>query len=301
MLQLSLLCSFTQAIHPKGSARGLYIRKNNDSSFADSSSTRDRNRLRLDLLNYYKSLYDLSGTFLKYFATSSPQNHFQWHWLCEGCDVCLGMRSCNEGCSTPDRSLDQVVDMLLGGAFLVGLTEHFDESLMLWRHFMGLFVEDILFNNRKTVCLGQPSVGVPDGHCLWRQGFAHPAVSDWHPDEQSAIKLLAEQTGDMRYYKMARLVFERQVEAYGGWGKLTAETSKFRAVRAHVEKECEGTLEQNQGYMMTHTAASFELTSLLTRFQQASNSPARSCAWLPSTAVRAWLRSSTSSDRSASL
>ena len=55
----------------------------------------------------------------------------------------------------------------------------------------------------------------------------------------------------MRYYKIAKLVFERQVEAYGGWDKLEADTRVFQEVRAHLEKSCLHTLEQNQGIVVT--------------------------------------------------
>ena len=130
---------YSQAVHPKGSKRGYFTRKNNDTSFADPSNAKEIKRREI---------------FFRTFQTLSPLNHVQWHWMAEG---------------TPDRTLDQVVEMLLNGAFLVGITERLDESLMLWRHFMGLFVEDILYYNRKT-------------------GLPHPKVSEWPQEHQSTVK-----------------------------------------------------------------------------------------------------------------
>ena len=134
----------------------------------------------------------------------SSWDRVQWHWLREG---------------TPNRSLDEVIEMLLNGAFLVGLTEHFDESLVLWRHCMGLFVEDILYFKLND-------------------DFAHPSVREWHYEEQLQAKRMVESTGDTRFYAAAKQVFEHQVTVYGGWDKLRAETSAFRAVNKRLNDEC---------------------------------------------------------------
>ena len=110
--------------------------------------------------------------------------------------------------------------MISNGAFLVGVVEHFDESLVLWRHFMGLFVEDILYLKLKT-------------------DVQHPRLSDWHPDHKAMVKSIAGRSGDKRYYAAVQQQFEVQVAAYGGWTKLRLATEEFRGVNNRVNEQCE--------------------------------------------------------------
>ena len=127
----------------------------------------------------------------------------QWHWVAEG---------------VPDRSLAQTLLMMRNGAFLVGLTQHVDASLMLFRHFMGLFIEDILYFSLNT-----------------RQ---HPALSDWHPDVQARVHQWVHDCGDGEYYRTAQEVFEHQVAAYGGWDRLRTDTDMFVDVNRLVNTRC---------------------------------------------------------------
>ena len=129
----------------------------------------------------------------------------QWHWLREG---------------TPDHTLDQTIQLINNGAFLVGIEEHFDESLVLWRHFMGLFVEDILY-------------------LKLRAGAQHPSLSDWLPKHQAIAKSIAERCGENRYFASVQQQFEVQVAAYGGWTKLRLATEEFHDVNSQVNALCE--------------------------------------------------------------
>ena len=176
---------FTKAVIQDGKI----ARAKDNEQFRDPLDTDGRIRLRDYMLEYGKKRWD----------------HVQWRWLREG---------------TPDRSLDQVIEMLLNGAFLVGLTERFDETLLMWRHFMGLFVEDILYYKMKA-------------------DFSHPKVTDWHPDDQRKAQELVERSGDTRYHEAAVLVFEHQVGVYGGWDKLNRDTAAFRAVNEQLAQDCE--------------------------------------------------------------
>ena len=177
---------------PISTDTGDVIRENADVMHADPKS-----RQSLQLI----------GEFLHEFETKSRWGMTQWYWLREG---------------TPNRNLPDVLQMLRNGAFLVGLTERFDESLLLWRHFMGLFIEDILYFDQKSDLL-------------------HPNISEWRVDHQQQARVISHRTGDMQYYGVVKDVFEKQVEAYGGWDKLERDTVAFRAVNARVNDECSGT------------------------------------------------------------
>jgi hypothetical protein len=61
------------------------------------------------------------------------------------------------------------------------LEEYFDESLMLFRYFLGLFVEELLYVSVKA-------------------SLSHPDFESWHPiDKQLAIATISK-TGDDKYY-----------------------------------------------------------------------------------------------------
>ena len=186
---------FTRAVISKDGTE--LMRAKDTASLGDPLDQDCRIQMREYMLGYGKKRWD----------------HIQWHWLREG---------------TPNRSLDEVIEMLLNGAFLVGLTEHFDESLLLWRHFMGLFVEDILYFKMKG-------------------DFSHPNVTDWHVDDQRRARDIVDKTGDARYYATARDVFEHQVTVYGGWDKLRADTAAFRAVNKRLNDECSGVVTNGVG------------------------------------------------------
>ena len=128
----------------------------------------------------------------------------QWHQLAEG---------------TPTGSLDDVIAMLDRSAFLVGLTHCFDASLMLFRHHMGLFVEDILY--------------VPLNGAV-----PHPNIAQWPEHDQERARNITLRTGDQAYFRAACSVFDRQVERYGGPAKLQADVDAFRAVNTRLERLC---------------------------------------------------------------
>ena len=129
----------------------------------------------------------------------------QWHWLRDG---------------TPHHTLNETIQMVSTGAFLVGIEEYFDESLVLWRHFMGLFAEDILY-------------------LKLRAGVTHPRLSDWTLEQQAMVRSIAERSGDNQYYEAMQRQFEVQVAAYGGWTKLRLATEEFRDVNGRVNELCE--------------------------------------------------------------
>ena len=129
----------------------------------------------------------------------------QWHWLCEG---------------TPHHTLNETLQMLRNGAFLVGVQQYMDESLILFRHFMGLFVEDILYFSINAA-------------------LTHPRLEDWHPDNQARVHQLVHDNGDAEYYRVAMEVFEHQVAFYGGWDKLSEETNAFKLVNKRVNDACQ--------------------------------------------------------------
>ena len=139
---------------------------------------------------------------------STNWEYVQWRWLAEG---------------TSQRTVDEVTQMLRNGAFIVGLTEHFDESLMLIRHCMGLFVEDILYVRLKAE-------------------LPHPSLADWSAEAQSRTEQFIASSGDRQYYTTARRVFEKQVQEYGGWAKLRLDTEMFRAVQHRLALECDDVL-----------------------------------------------------------
>ena len=128
----------------------------------------------------------------------------QWPWLREG---------------TPNHTFNETLQMLRSGAFLVGITHYMDESLILFRHFMGLFIEDILYFNLNAV-------------------LSHPHLEDWHPDNQAHVHKMVNDNGDAEYYRVAMEVFEHQVAFYGGWDKLREETDAFKAVNGIVNEAC---------------------------------------------------------------
>ena len=166
-------------------------RFNADPSYEDPHSTKERRRH----LHFFKRYEAVS---------SSVWTGAQWRWLREG---------------TPNRSLDEVIHMLLNGAFLVGLTGMFDETLMLWRHFMGLFVEDMLY-------------------LKYKHDFSHPSFEQWHPADQVMARELIQLSGDEKYYATVQQVFEHQVKFYGGWDKLNNDTRAFQAVHNQLSRQC---------------------------------------------------------------
>ena len=151
----------------------------------------------------------------RFLASKAPRKwaFVQWNWLAEG---------------TPDRTLAEVKILLENGAFLVGLREKFDESLMLWRHFMGLFVEDIVY-------------------APFKAGFPHPKLTEWHPEERAAVERIVSQTGDKEYFRVVQRVFEHQVTLYGGWDKLNHDTKIFREVNFRLQQLCEDVASTNDG------------------------------------------------------
>ena len=167
-----------------------FARHNTDPSFANPLNPRDYMRRHAHLTHLYEARH---------------WQRVQWHWLREG---------------TPNRTLDDVIRMLRSGAFLVGLTAHFDASLLLWRHCMGLFIEDILYSEFKTE-------------------FDHPSLSDWPPEHQQLAQHVVHQTGDARFHAAATELFEWQVAYYGGWAKLSQDTAAFVAVNKQVNAACQ--------------------------------------------------------------
>ena len=151
----------------------------------------------------------------RFLASKSPRKwaFVQWNWLAEG---------------TPGRSLAEVKILLENGAFLVGLREKFDESLMLWRFFMGLFVEDIIY-------------------APFKAGFPHPKLSEWHLEERAAVERIVSQTGDKEYFRTVQQVFEHQVTLYGGWDKLNRDTKLFREVNYRLQQLCDEVTMTNDG------------------------------------------------------
>ena len=109
--------------------------------------------------------------------------------------------------------------MIKTGAFLIGLQEHYNESLMLFRHFLGLFVEELV------------NVRV-------KGSLSHPKFEDWHPDDQIKVRELVARTGDDKLYQASKIQFEVQVAAYGGWQKLREETARFVEVNKIVNDRC---------------------------------------------------------------
>ena len=156
---------------------------------SDAQSTQGRLLIR----NYFQK-----------FEGRHSESRVQWHWLREG---------------TPNRTLDNVIEMLRNNAFLVGLTSMFDETLMLWRYFLGLFVEDILYHRMKA-------------------DSDHPKANEWHKDEIESAKTIIERNGDTRFYTVAEEVFEAQVMQYGGWDRLQNETEKFQHINTQLQREC---------------------------------------------------------------
>ena len=128
----------------------------------------------------------------------------QWHWLREG---------------TPGRTLGDVIQLIDNGAFLVGLTSQFDESLLLWRYYMGLHVRDIIYHSAKT-------------------DFWHHKITDWHSDDLSAARFLVSDTGDEAYYSAVSRAFTQQTDVYGGVDKLTQETVKFQSMMQGLNSMC---------------------------------------------------------------
>lgn len=128
----------------------------------------------------------------------------QWHWLCEG---------------TPQHDLESVIKMLRNNAFLVGITQYFDHSLLLYRHFMGLLIEDVVYFRLKA-------------------SISHPKLTDWHPEDQHLAHQVVKDSGDDRFYSVAMEVFEAQVDVYGGWAKLSAEVAAFQSINAELERLC---------------------------------------------------------------
>lgn len=128
----------------------------------------------------------------------------QWHWLREG---------------TPNHTLDEVSQMLRNNAFLVGLSEYFDHSLLLWRFFMGLSLEDIVY-------------------VKYRSAFQHPMVHEWHAEEIARATAIVEASGDFTFYRIAKDVFEAQVKVYGGWTRLNRDAAILRHIISNLEHAC---------------------------------------------------------------
>ena len=175
------------------------VRRADGIQFSQPQSTHGRRMIQSFLLNFNQRRTDA---------------RVQWHWLREG---------------TPNRNLNEVIEMLRNNAFLVGLTSKFDESLILWRLFMGLFVEDIIYHKMKA-------------------DFDHPRVADWHQSEISMAKRVIARNGDSKFYDVASEVFEAQVAVYGGWEKLQRETAAFQRINTQLQSECEHVFVQYAGF-----------------------------------------------------
>ena len=168
-------------------ANGVYVRKNDQAYFTNPKIQQSRE----DIADYIRDCNIHFG-------------RTQWYWLREG---------------TPTRKIADVIEMLDNGAFLVGLTTHFDASLVLFRHFLGMHVRDIIYSAAK-----------PE--------FVHPASADWHKNDQKlALDFITDHYDDV-YYVASQKVFQRQIEVYGGVEKLTDETLKFQELLADLNGHC---------------------------------------------------------------
>ena len=63
-------------------------------------------------------------------------------------------------------------------------------------------------------------------------------MKDWHPVDQISAQEVIRSTGDIEYHAAAEARFEKQVEDYGGWVKLSTETAKFKGMLVVVQSAC---------------------------------------------------------------
>ncbi len=101
------------------------------------------------------------------------------------------------------------------GAFFVGQTEAFDESLVLFARWLGLPLADMRYASKKRL-----------------YGGGHPGVRDWEPAAIGQLAAAARAAGEAAWHDGMRALYGAQAASYDGKNILEADTAALRALNA---------------------------------------------------------------------
>lgn len=129
----------------------------------------------------------------------------QWHWLADG---------------TETGTLEDVMETLLP-KFIVGLTNRFDESLILLRNALGVSSRAIMYANLKT-----------------SPHMKRPTYDTLSTKAQEVISQVIRASGDDRFYTEAQRMFDKQLLSLGK-DVMASELIKFQHLYTQLRQSCD--------------------------------------------------------------
>jgi hypothetical protein len=174
------------------------------------------------------NIYNVSSAFQEKDLISYALNEFnqdrdavQWHWLAD---------------STLNGTLGEVISLVLP-TFIVGLTDRFEETLLVLREVLGVSSRSILYANLKT------SAGTHSNSNSKTDQFFRPSYDQLSQETRDFISSVTRQSGDSLFYSHALKQFEAQwSDLNNGLKMMSKELEQYQSLQSELTSQCSDAL-----------------------------------------------------------